>query len=222
MFIIDISTFTHEMLLILIRIIYNNKERFKKITCIYVGASEYSIGDPLEMKWLSKGCKDIRSVIGYPGRLIPGKPNCLIVLVGFEHERAINMINRMDPERILLGNGITRKDHIISESHLAPMLFFQKLLSDLLASRNGIDSFEFSSRDVITTIDSLQKQIELNVGYNNIIVPLNSKISTIAVALVAFKNPDIQVCYAEPVTYNYDSYSSPDDYMTIFDIDLNP
>ena len=58
--VVDISTFTHEVLLILIKAIYMSKNYFKKVLFLYNGADKYS-------EWLSKGCKDIRNVIGYPG-----------------------------------------------------------------------------------------------------------------------------------------------------------
>jgi len=72
--IIDITTFTHEMLLILLKLFYLNKKHFRKITCIYTSAKDYSVGDNDDKIWLSKGCREVRSVLGYPGKIIPGKP----------------------------------------------------------------------------------------------------------------------------------------------------
>ncbi|MFA7332414.1 MAG: hypothetical protein WC326_15200 [Candidatus Delongbacteria bacterium] len=216
--VIDITTFTHEMLLILLKSLHRFKNRFTKITCIYTGALEYSIGDPDERKWLSKGCKDIRSVLGFPGRLIPGRPNCLIVLVGFEHERATRMIVEMDPDLLLLGRGISAAQHLTCESHLAPMLHFHKLVSDMVSSRGSVRSFEFSCNDSIQTAQSLMAEIDGSRGYNHIIVPLNTKISTIAIANVALESREVQICYAEPETYNFAAYSVPDDVVSVFDI----
>ena len=51
--IIDISTFTHEALLILIRLIYDNRNSFEYLKCLYNGASSYSYGDRFERMWLS-------------------------------------------------------------------------------------------------------------------------------------------------------------------------
>ncbi len=66
---IDTTTFTHEMLLILLKLIWNRKENLAQIMCLYTGAQDYSPSEPKERKWLSKGCKEVRSVFGYPGNL---------------------------------------------------------------------------------------------------------------------------------------------------------
>jgi hypothetical protein len=213
--VIDISTFTHEMLLIVLSILYENKTSFKKILCIYMGAKDYSINESLEQKWLSKGCRQIRSVIGYPGNLVPGIPICLIVLVGYEHERAAIMIEEMDPEFLILGKGLPSDNSLTNPSHRAPMLYFQGILADLLSRRGGIQDFEFSCRDVQATMTEIESQIDKTKDYNHIIVPLNTKISTLAVGVVALKNKNIQVCYAEPETYNFNGYSLPDDEITL-------
>jgi len=219
--IIDISTFTHEMLLILLMLISRSRENISLVTCIYTGARDYSVGDPKERKWLSKGCRDVRSVVGYPGQLLPSRPTCLIVLVGFEHERATRMIAEMEPELLLLGKGMPSDQHLTYESHKAPMEYFHKLVEDMVSSREEDHSFEFSCRDIKETVDSLQTQIKKTSEFNHIIVPLNTKISTVAVALTALKDIKLQVCYAEPETYNFESYSEPDDMVTIFDFDLS-
>ena len=49
---IDITTFNHEMLLILLKAIDKKKELFTSIKFLYNGAKEYSIGDKSENKWL--------------------------------------------------------------------------------------------------------------------------------------------------------------------------
>lgn len=216
--IIDITTFTHEMLLILLKLLSAHKEVFSRVTCLYTGAREYSKGDPIKRKWLSKGCKEVRSVFGFPGQLVPGRSTCLIVLVGFEHERATRMIDEMDPERLLLGRGIQSNEHLTHVSHGPPMEYFHKLVNNMVSSRGDVASFEFSCRDHKQTVQSLISRIQGTHNYNHIIIPLNTKISTVAVALTALENPALQVCYAEPETYNFAAYSEPDDKATVFDI----
>ena len=70
--VIDITTFTHETLLILFRLLYTLLPVRTKVSFIYLEASDYSWNiDNIEEKWLSKGIGEIRSIIGYPGIFNP-------------------------------------------------------------------------------------------------------------------------------------------------------
>ena len=60
--IVDVTTFTHESLVMLLRIIHLFHGNFKSILCVYVGADQYSPGMKAEDTWLSKGCKDVRNI----------------------------------------------------------------------------------------------------------------------------------------------------------------
>lgn len=213
---LDVSTFTHEILLILLKQLYNTMLKKCNLIYIYNGASEYSINVPVEDKWLSKGCKEVRSVIGYPGKILPGRGTCLIVLVGFEQERATKLIVEMDPEFLALGQGILNTDHVTDENHVVPMTHFHRLVKDLTSIRNNVKDFEFSCKDPYLTYSKLKEVIQTYSDYNCIIAPLNTKISTIAISWIAFENPAIQICYAEPETYNYENYSRPSPNSTFF------
>jgi hypothetical protein len=213
---LDITTFTHETLLIFLRLLNLHGKYFKKITCVYTGASEYSVGDNIDKKWLSKGCRDVRSVIGYPGRLVPGKPITLYLLVGFEYERAIKTIFEVDPEYLFLGKGM--QNQLTNKEHKGPMDLFHKIVRDMVSSRGKTKHFEFSCSDPHVTEKIITDLCEKTNNYNNIIVPLNTKLSTVGVALAAFKNETLQVCYAEPEHYNFQGYSKPDKYVRLYDI----
>lgn len=215
--IVDISTFTHETLLVLLHII--NKSSLT-VKFVYLGANKYSIGDDNEHKWLSKGCKNIRNILGYPGMLNPNWPICLTVLVGFEHERAMGLIYDMDPELIMLGNGITEKNHVTAEEHIAPMKFFEDMYNSLLISRTSVNSFSFSAKDLDLTINEIKKTVLGTKRYNHVIAPLNTKISTLAIGILALEHPEIQVCYAEPEIYNVNEYSTPSNNVSIITVEF--
>jgi len=215
--IIDITTFTHEMLLILFLSIYKRRNHFEKIQFLYLGAQDYSINEDTEKKWLSKGCKRIRSIFGYPGKIIPGNPIFLTVLVGYEHERAVIMIDEIDPEYLLLGKGLPSDKSLTNISHKAPMIYFQNTLDNFLSRRNGINFFDFSCSELEPTYKKIKEEINKYKNVNHIIVPLNTKISTLAVGILALENTNIQVCYSEPEIYNFDGYSKADDNVTVID-----
>lgn len=208
---VDITTFTHEMLLIILNVLWRKKDMYDSIEFVYTGAKEYCPDVIDSRKWLSKGCKEVRSVLGYPGLLIPKKQSCLIILVGFEHERASGLIDKVDPDHLFIGCGITKSAYVTSEMHIGPMKEFEAMHKSLLASRTNVSTFEFSAKDIVSTLDSIKRIVEQTKEYNHIVVPMNTKISTLAVGMAALNDPSIQLCYAEPETYNFDNYSSPGD-----------
>ena len=214
--VIDSTTFTHELLLMIIKVIHSNWESLQSVHVLYVSADEYSVGDRPENKWLSKGCSDVRNVIGYSGKMRPTAKTCLVLLAGFEHERATKLIELLEPERIVLGNGIdsTHDNHDETMKHFREE--FEKLFSSL--SGKGNKRFNFSCKDVTSTARSIIDIIRNHPSENIIIVPLNTKLSTIATAYVALKYPDVQVAYAIAETYNTENYSRAGENVTIVDM----
>jgi hypothetical protein len=215
---LDITTLTHEILLIIINILLTLFPHVD-ITCIYNNAAEYDSENQKDKKWLSKGVKEIRSVLGYLGNIIPTRKTHMIVLVGYEYERATNIIQIIEPNSIALGYG--RSDDATTDKDKDANEHYSKLVQDMAISYSEIDSFEIKCKDPFATSEKLSEQIKKAGDKNIIIVPLNNKISTIGVALTAIKNNDIQVCYAPALIYNYENYSKPGNDCYIFNISQN-
>ena len=214
--VIDVTTFTHELLLMIAKAAYNYRLCFDSIRFLYVSADDYSVGDKPQNKWLSKGCRDVRNVIDYLGNMRPTAKTCLILLVGFEHERATKLIELLEPEHIELGNGIesTNDNHIPTINHFRNE--FDKLFSGLSCSMKN--RFDFSCKDVLSAAKSIVEIINRNSNDNIILVPLNTKLSTISTALVALRYPGIQVAYAVTEAYNIDKYSISGEKVTVIDM----
>ncbi len=205
--VIDISTFTHEGLLILYKLLDLFKYKIKNLFIVYVGASEYSTNEPLDDdKWLSKGTKTIRSVLGYPGILNPSNKNHLIILFGFESERTAKLIEDFEFDKVSIGIGpeydsIKKKHYSINRKrHL-----------ELLEVYPFAEQFEFSLTDPSSTKEQIVSQINKYEGYNIVIAPLNNKLSTLGIAMAALENPRIQICYVRAHEYNYKGYCKPSD-----------
>lgn len=203
--IVDISTFTHEALLMLLKTVSDFRTDFQHIYFVYNGASEYS-------DWLSKGCKEIRNVIGFPGRFNPSYKDHMIILTGFEKERATQLVELFEPDILSIGNGSEPTD----QNHLKTMDSMKSEFEDWF-SNLGVKwtSFDFSCSNVLTTIEKIREELNKE-DENIIIVPLNTKLSTISAALVALQNERIQVVYPIPEIYNL-SYSKPSKNFTILD-----
>jgi hypothetical protein len=212
---LDITTFTHEILLILFRI-FQIICPDADITCIYANASEYDSKDEQDAKWLSKGIKEIRSVLGYPGVVVPTQKTHLIVIVGYEYERAVAIINTFEPYSLALGYG--RTDDATTDKDKDANEHYLQLVKKMAISFSNIETFEIKCNNPFDTYEVLTDYIDNLKDKNIIIIPLNNKISTVGVALAAIKNNNIQLCYAPALVYNYLNYSRPGDYSYVFNI----
>jgi hypothetical protein len=215
--VIDTTTFTRESLLILLRFLRYECRQAQTVEFLYAHAKEYSIGDAAADKWLSKGIREVRSILGYSGDLLPSMRNHLIILVGFEDERAINLINQFEPAKISLGVGDRTE---------AGTLPHQDVNLNRCARLKGmvedVDEFTFKAYDAMSTWISLRTEAAKGIGLNTIIAPMNTKISTIGAAMYAMENEAAQLCYAQPNLYNYERYSTPDDDFYLFSVDGFP
>lgn len=210
---LDITTFRRQALLILLRVLRALLKKENKITFCYTPAFEYSVGLEDEEKWLSRNIVDVKSILGYSGIMMPTKPIHLIILAGLEFERAISLINEYQPNAVSIG--YPSRSSSSEFKHYELNLKKVNLIKEEYPSANV---FEFTCDDVIKTKDEIEEQIELFKNYNNIISPMNNKLSTLAAALVAFRNKHVQLSYASAAFYNIDNYSIPSDYCFIFDI----
>ncbi len=199
--VVDISTFTHECLLIILKSLYIYRDSFEKIILLYNGADRYE-------NWLSKGCKDVRNVIGYMGKYDPKLKERLIVLAGFEQERIEGLVEMLEPDLLCLGFGREPTNMNHKEAMDEYRYRFEKWVKKQFPLKN-YEEFEFSCSNVDDTIKTLNSLIDdSSEEYNNILVPLNTKISTVSAGVMALMNEKIQVCYPIPEAYNT-KYADP-------------
>ncbi|OIQ84248.1 hypothetical protein GALL_339390 [mine drainage metagenome] len=223
--VIDITSLSHELLVMLLGML-NSLQVMNRATLLYVGAAEYSFNAPGDAVWLSRGVRSIRSVLGFPGTMLPSKKLHLVVLAGFEVERAAEVIVRYEPASMSIGLG--KRDQSVSEAHHDKnKLFFDRLnkfVKEQDADNQEIHHFEFSCVDPLQTKSQLLSHIDSlkALGDKNIVIcPLNTKLSTVGVVLATIEHPEIQICYAEPDEYNAEGYSKPGTEVTIFSLKDN-
>jgi hypothetical protein len=213
--VIDVSTFTREILLILIKVI--TIERFSNFDKCIVYTPNESYSNDESNFWMTKGIREIRSIIGFSGLHSPSKKLLLLILNGFEEERTENIIECFEPAKLIIG----KPDKMGSINSNLNKIACSKFENVKLKYQNLIaQEFEFSCTDIEVTITALNKIIAENEDYNIVISPLNNKISTIGAAIVALKNDDIQICYASANQYNIDSKGITSNYFLVYN--LNP
>lgn len=214
---LDITTFTRETILIILMLLKQDVFKGIDVTLSYVPADWYSefAKDNVNDIWLSKGVNGVRTILGYAGSYTSLKKTLLIVLVGFEKERAEILINGFEADKLYLGCVPPQESYneALSKINIAN---FTRLIRNV----GECNTFEFSCRYLDRTYDILKDIIEANKEeYNIIISPMNNKLSTLAVANIAFEYPDVQVCYASTNQYNTNTYSYPADKVILFDFE---
>lgn len=218
MCLIDVTTLTHEELLILMRMLPVWSPQ-RRVVLAYTGADQYSVNTEPNDKWLSRGVAETRSVLGYAGIMLPSRKLHLIVLVGFEHERAQSLIQRYEPALISLGLG-QKEESISLGHHLSNAEFHEKVKNfaeSISETISSVQRFEFSCIDPIRTKEAILSTAQRSPGYNVAVCPMNTKPSTIGAALAGFANESLQLVYVQPIEYNLDGYSTPGETCTIFD-----
>jgi hypothetical protein len=212
---IDITTLTHETVVMFVSLIKAEKLS-EKVILGYAGAKAYFVSDDKDDWWLSRGVKDIRSILGFPGLVRPSKKSHLIILVGFETERAKELIIQYEPISISLGIGIEPYSQEFYEKNR----WFKEQLQMFIvgSSVKTISEFQFSCSDFGSAKSAVLLEASKFSDLNVTIAPMNTKVSTVAVACAAMENEALKLCYVEPLEYNKEYYSSPGDSLTIIEI----
>ena len=206
--VVDISTFTREALLILLGTLYKLKDEFSQLRLVYTAAKS------MDSDWLSRGISDYRSVLGYSGEFSLQKPLHLVLLTGFELDRAIATIEEYEPSIISIGVGDQNES-------INPKLYDRnvKYFKDLVNIYGGrVRTFTFSLIDPFKCKDSILSHISSCEPGNVVIAPLSNKLSTIGAGLLGLSNTDVQICYTQPLEYNHENYSIPDSKVYLVDV----
>jgi hypothetical protein len=213
--VVDITTFTHEALLILFKLIQLNEEysKNKEIIFLYNSAQSYCYdAKGIESIWLSKGLKDKRTILGYPGKFKPYNPSHFVMLFGYEVERAKHLIDAYEPDTLSLGIA-DEKESVASDVHNISM----NLHNNLKVVYEDVFDFSFSCINPIKTVKLLGEHVNKFPAHNVVISPMNNKISTLACGLFAMNRPEIQIISSRANIYNTNSYSKSSDYFYKFE-----
>lgn len=205
---IDISTFPRESLLIILKYFKVFRNSF---TDVYLA---YNCAESMSNSWLSRGVRDVRPVLGYGGELVPSRPLHLVVLLGFELERVLAAIEYLEPSQISIGYG--RPEQSINEKLAARNEQFVKEIGGLCETQ--IQNFHMSLSSIEQGYKDLSEYLSKFSNFNNVVLPLNTKLSTVACGLLAHDLEVLQICYVQMFEYNTEDYSVPSEDCYIFTI----
>lgn len=211
---IDITSFTHETLMILLKILSIKKSQVEA-TLIYTNALDYSPSNEVGHKWLSQGCKEVHSILGYPGVLFPSQKNRLIVVVGYEYNRVADIVYALEPHNLTLVYGSPK--HSTTERNKEANKYYSDFLQQMKFDFDQIDSEMIPCDNPDQTATILSSLYLRYANENIMILPMNNKLSTIGVAKSIIQNEIVQACYAPAIVYNEEDYSLPGSICYIYD-----
>ena len=203
---LDVTAFTHEVLMICLKIL-KLKRNVASVTCVYTNAADYCPGMEWEKKWLSRGSGELHTVLGYSGLLFPSQKDRLIVIVGYEHRRAIDVISLYEPNELTIVYG--SPDNVTTEKNREANQCYAEFVEAMSFQYDNIERVNIPCDNPDKTCDILSQLYESHQDENLIIIPMNNKLSTIGVVKSLLDNEDVQACYSPAIIYNENNYSIP-------------
>lgn len=193
---IDITTFTKQYLLVLLKFI--EIQNSKSVRLLYTEPEDYAI------KWkkpLSHGLVDMVSVPTYGGHFYSEKESLLILLLGYEGDRAYGIWERLSPHKtiILIGKPSFR-DSWEGRVETLNKKLISKLPKDSIKYIPTLDPFAVGKN-----LDELIEQFKQN--FNIAISPLGPKPQVVGCYLSIRKYFDVQVIYAIPKFHEEEYFS---------------
>lgn len=222
---LDITTFNRESLLSclallrwaypngLIRLAYVSPKEYNPVGKMVIKALEEEVGghtkhldatDINKHLWLSRGFRCLRNAIGFPGLQRQNLPALLILLPGYEIERALTIVNAIEPVKVMLGKPTDATRDVFYERSLDA----KAQMVSLFKSRQPVFEFDFSCKCVEATIEAIAEIAKNHYDTHNIYVTsLSTKPTLIALFLTVLKFSRIQITCSVPRDYNIDDYS---------------
>jgi hypothetical protein len=189
--IIDISTFNKPYLFLLFKILIE-KFDISEVYVVYTEPKNYNT-------LLTEGLNKVESIPGFTGSSINSK-DALIVILGFEGNRSLEVFNAINPEFTYAINGFPSFQPGWDRRSLSENMRFLKESNayEHILMAPASDPFETEK-----TIVKIVKEIrEYNPDVNITISPLGTKIQALGALLYALKDKKVKIVYPIPSTHN--------------------
>jgi hypothetical protein len=191
---IDTSAFTRENLFAFLWARKFGVDRFPNIVFGYTAPDEY--GD-----WLSSDYGRAHNIVGFGGTAESSAKRHLICCVGYESDRALAVIEALEPSKVTLvfGSTPTRQEFLARNK-------------DVVTEVLGNSNFDVREIDVKNPKKCLSDLKEIKsasgTGVSVHIAPFNTKLSCLSVFALWLEDHSIRVWNALPNIYNIHNYSS--------------
>lgn len=194
---VDITVFTKSFFFLLFKAL-KEKYSINNYTIVYTEPERYNIGSKATSEFvLTEGFDRLESIPGFSGSSVNSK-DALIVQIGFEGKRALDVFYHTSPEIVYAINGFPSYQpgwHKLSLE--ANMRFLMESKSyEHLFSAPALDPFE--TERIIEYIVKEISQKSLNI----VIAPLGTKVQAFGTMLYALKDSAAKVVYPFPSFFN--------------------
>lgn len=215
--IVDITVFTKAYFFLLFKIL-REKLNLHEFYVVYTEPEKYkSKNVDKDEIVLTEGLDRVESIPGFVGSSVNSK-DALIVILGFEGKRSIEVFSSVDPELTYAVNGFPSFQagwHKISLEANLRFLRESGAFEHLFFAPAG-DPFE--TRNILSQIvEEIEKD---NENVNILISPLGTKLQAFGTLLYALRNKKIKVIYPFPSVYKPD-YSYKYGPTWIFKVNLD-
>lgn len=201
---IDATCFNREIICMLLFALAVRREHLEDVLIQYVpvgarGYASHDSGLADGNRWLSKGIIGVRSILGYPGKFSSEKRLRVVALAGHEKERLLNAIEFLEPYELSISSERSGSSTVQGAGEIS------KSVAEELRGRiqvPNISEVKFSADSIEQTFDSLSRLMESCANENVAILAMNTKLSSVGVALAALQKREIRLVYTVPEEYN--------------------
>ena len=197
---LDVSTFTKRHLLLLLHAL-DDAGLWKSLRLLYTEPKDYVVDMYLPM---SMGIKEVASIPGFTNVKPADKPVLLVIMLGYEGDRAMALFQNIEPnETVLL---------VPSPAYRPEWEGRTEELNRQLISLLGQDAIAYAdSRDPLKVKTALAGVIGTRYqtkDWTCLVSPLGTKPQTVGLYSFWRENPDsCAVVYAQPLRHNEKYYS---------------
>lgn len=186
--ILDISTFNRQNLLTMLFLL-RRKYGIKKVQCCYTIPEETN-------DMLSKYAQHAATIPFFAGEQSVDKNKLLLLLAGYEYDRALYLWEKVEPSKTILGVGNRPTDKKFYQRNITVVNEIAKSIGD----HERVDICADNPFDAKTNIEAIIERY--STTYNIIISPMNTKLQTLGLYLAWEKYPDTQIIYSRPEEFS--------------------
>lgn len=153
---------------------------------------------------LSRGVRSVQAVPGFEGDPMPGADLVLMLLLGFEGYKAIQVWERLGPTEVVVLWG----DPPFAPEYLETSRAKNAEFLELVGNPDGHQCHTYDVPTAARQLSKIFSDIRSRLPNSSIaICPLGTKLQSVAAFTLAYQHPEVSVIYVSSLKYFTGSYS---------------